>query len=163
MPGIVTHDRITLLSGVGLSALLYTLEPEPILVGSYLLMHCFSGMCCSPDLDVESRAYTRWGPLRGIWWPYQKLISHRSILSHSYLIGPTLRLVYLLAWLVLGVYGLCAWRGIPWDTMRSSIWAALPVYWPWLYILYVAWLSGSAAHVALDRLVTRLKIAWRNA
>jgi uncharacterized metal-binding protein len=57
--------------------------------------HLFSGLLLSNDLDIYSRIYRRWGPLRFLWYPYQKLVAHRSWLSHNPLAGPLLRLLYL--------------------------------------------------------------------
>ena len=59
------------------------------------------GLWLSPDLDTRSNALHRWGPLGGIWWPYRRLIRHRSIWSHVPLIGTTTRLSLLLAWTLL--------------------------------------------------------------
>jgi len=53
------------------------------------------GLLLSPDLDTRSNAIRRWGPLRLVWWPYRRLIVHRSVLSHSPLLGMAGRLVYL--------------------------------------------------------------------
>jgi uncharacterized metal-binding protein len=64
-----------------------------LVVGAYL----FSGLLLSNDLDTYSRPYRRWGPLRMLWYPYQCLVAHRSILSHGVLIGPLLRVLYLYA------------------------------------------------------------------
>ncbi|TSA87938.1 hydrolase [Deinococcus detaillensis] len=57
-------------------------------VGTFLL---------SPDLDLaEGRVDSkrRWGPLGFIWVPYGRMFSHRG-LSHTWLLGPLTRLVYL--------------------------------------------------------------------
>ena len=59
------------------------------------------GLWLSPDLDTRSNALHRWGPLGGIWWPYRRLIRHRSIWSHGPLIGTATRLSLLLAWTLL--------------------------------------------------------------
>jgi len=59
------------------------------------------GLWLSPDLDTRSNALHRWGPLGGIWWPYRRLIRHRSIWSHGPLIGTASRLLLLLAWTLL--------------------------------------------------------------
>ena len=61
----------------------------------------FGGLWLSPDLDTRSNALHRWGRLGFIWWPYRRLIRHRSIWSHGPLIGTTVRLVNLLGWLIL--------------------------------------------------------------
>jgi uncharacterized metal-binding protein len=62
--------------------------------------HYLGGLYLSPDLDLISRPYKRWGFLRWLWLPYQKLIPrHRHWLSHGVIVGSALRLVYLGAWL----------------------------------------------------------------
>ena len=65
--------------------------------GAFLI----GGLWLSPDLDTRCRALRRWGPLQLLWWPYRRLLRHRSLFSHGPLIGTALRLSYLLAWLAL--------------------------------------------------------------
>jgi uncharacterized metal-binding protein len=55
------------------------------------------GLLLSPDLDTRSNPTRRWGPLRLLWWPYRRLLRHRSLLSHSPLLGTCGRLAYLAA------------------------------------------------------------------
>ena len=97
MPSGRTHDRITF----GLFPL--------IVGGSYWLTQSwistalgaggflFSGLMFGPDLDIYSVQYKRWGWLRWLWLPYQKFMPHRSFLSHGFVIGTVLRIIYLLA------------------------------------------------------------------
>lgn len=61
------------------------------------LSFTFAGLMFGPDLDTKSVQYKRWGLLRFIWIPYQKLGGHRSFLtqSHDSLFGPILRFLYL--------------------------------------------------------------------
>ena len=54
------------------------------------------GLWLSPDLDTHSLALKRWGFLKILWWPYQKVIRHRSIFSHGPFIGTSVRVGYLL-------------------------------------------------------------------
>jgi uncharacterized metal-binding protein len=86
--------------GLALSPLATTV----LVVGTYL----FSGLLLSNDLDIPSRIYRRWGPLRLLWYPYQRLIPHRSPLSHGLIVGPVLRLLYL--YVMLELLLLVAWR-----------------------------------------------------
>ena len=65
------------------------------------LAFAIGGLWLSPDLDTRSKALKRWGPFKGLWWPYRKLIPHRSLFSHGPLIGTGLRLVYLMSWTAL--------------------------------------------------------------
>ncbi|MFM8604802.1 MAG: DUF2227 family putative metal-binding protein [Cyanobium sp.] len=53
------------------------------------------GLWLSPDLDTRSNASRRWGPLAVLWWPYRRVLSHRSALSHTPLLGSAGRLLYL--------------------------------------------------------------------
>lgn len=68
--------------------------------------HFLGGYWLSPDLDIKSRPFLRWGVLKVIWLPYQRFIPHRSPLSHAPVLGSLIRLIYLAAlvsplWLVL--------------------------------------------------------------
>jgi uncharacterized metal-binding protein len=129
------HDRATsllalpfgLLWGPGLGL-------EGIAVAS--LAFLLGGLWLSPDLDTPSRVTARWGPLRGLWWPYRRLLRHRSLLSHSPLIGTAGRLAYLLTalavlrWLA-GAWPL-AWPALAlpplaaWPALAHSLWRAHP-------------------------------------
>jgi uncharacterized metal-binding protein len=57
--------------------------------------HLLGGLYLSPDLDLESLPWKRWGILRIIWLPYQKFIPHRHWLSHAPVVGSIGRLLYL--------------------------------------------------------------------
>ena len=61
------------------------------------LAFLLGGLWLSPDLDTRSNPTRRWGPLRLLWWPYRRLLRHRSLLSHSPLLGSAGRLAYLAA------------------------------------------------------------------
>ena len=105
MPSGRTHDRITLWGLPLVTGLTFALSWSGnitlILAGAYL----FSGLMFSPDLDLYSRPYQRWGYFRWIWIPYQKTLRHRSLLSHGLIIGTTLRILYLSCWLsILGIF-----------------------------------------------------------
>ena len=90
------HDRATCLLAL----------PAGLLVGPWLgwsgaaaaaLAFLLGGLWLSPDLDTQSRPTARWGVLTGLWWPYRRLLRHRSLLSHSPLLGSAGRLAYLAA------------------------------------------------------------------
>ncbi|HEY9740809.1 MAG TPA: metal-binding protein [Coleofasciculaceae cyanobacterium] len=107
MPSGSTHDRITLWSlpvVTGLTVALTRSGNLTLLVSGGFL---FSGLMLSPDLDLRSRPFKRWGWLRWIWIPYQKAMHHRSVFSHGPIVGTTLRVLYLGSWIVvLGMLGL---------------------------------------------------------
>lgn len=88
---------------------IYFTSPVVLAAGSYYFgvevgviaasSHLLGGLLLSPDLDLVSRPYKRWGIFRFIWIPYQRLIPrHRHWLSHGVIVGSIVRLVYLAAW-----------------------------------------------------------------
>ncbi len=64
----------------------------------------FGGLMFGPDLDIQSKQYTRWGPLRFLWFPYKVAFRHRSRWSHGIVFGTLIRVVYFAA-----VVTLVAW------------------------------------------------------
>lgn len=115
MPSGRVHDAVTVITAAAAVPTVAWWCPSPdwtvtgIGIGAYL----FSGLALSPDLDVRSRAYRRWGMFRFFWLPYQLLIPHRHWLSHSWLFGPLLRALYffgiLYLLLRLGLYAVDRW------------------------------------------------------
>jgi uncharacterized metal-binding protein len=94
MPAGKTHDKITLwlmplIIGGG-----FGVTRSDRLTLLMAIAFGFSGLMFGPDLDIYSRQYQRWGWLRWMWLPYRKLVRHRSPLSHGFLIGTVLRLLY---------------------------------------------------------------------
>lgn len=73
-------------------ALLFGLQSGLIGGAAFLV----GGLWLSPDLDTHSVAFRRWGILQYLWWPYKKIIPHRSIFSHGLLLGTLMRIGYLL-------------------------------------------------------------------
>jgi uncharacterized metal-binding protein len=97
MPNVQTHDRITYgLVPVAFIAADWVWRDLGIAVLATIAM-LFSGLMFGPDLDLNSRPYRRWGPLRFIWKPYQALLPHRSKYSHGPILGTVIRVVYFLA------------------------------------------------------------------
>jgi uncharacterized metal-binding protein len=96
MPSGRTHDRITWLCSVptlaGTWQLTGRLVPTLCVAGAFV----FAGLMFSGDLDLPSVQYKRWGPLRWLWKPYQWLVPHRSRLSHGIILGPAVRLLYVM-------------------------------------------------------------------
>jgi len=93
------HDR----------SILFASPVVAIVVGSHSVelgivaasAHLLGGLYLSPDLDLVSKPYKRWGYLRVLWLPYQKLIPcHRHWLSHGVIVGSVVRLLYLAAWVL---------------------------------------------------------------
>src|SRR4028119_1259281 len=93
------HDRAILFTSpiVGIIGVSHSLELGIIAASAHLL----AGLYLSPDLDLKSKPFKRWGVLRVLWLPYQKLIPcHRHWLSHGVIVGSVVRLLYLAALLL---------------------------------------------------------------
>ncbi len=101
MPSGRVHEAIN--TGVlGLASAAYWVYqsevaiPEPVavaFVGSFLV----GTFLVTPDLDLaeqQVRAKGRWGWLGLFWVPYGWMFSHRG-LSHTWIIGPLTRILYL--------------------------------------------------------------------
>lgn len=165
MPSGRTHDAITIILAaptfVAAWGLTGNLTLALLATGAML----FGGLMFGPDLDIQSRQYTRWGVFRFLWLPYRKIFRHRSRWSHGIIFGTLIRILYfamVLALLVLaGVYlramltnGLMptfeefavAWRAIETSARQNvgehAVWAVLAGLW---------W--GAASHTLTD-------VAW---
>src|ERR1044071_7172671 len=97
MPSGRTHDLITLLLAAPTAGAAYYITGDGTVTAITTAAMVFGGLMFGPDLDIQSRQYTRWGPLRFLWWPYKVTLSHRSRWSHSILLGTWIRLIYFLA------------------------------------------------------------------
>jgi uncharacterized metal-binding protein len=99
LPGYRVHDALTVAAAAALVPAYQMLAPRPTLASAMVLAgSCLvSGLIFSPDLDVRSQPRRRWGRAGALWWPYEKLLPHRSRLSHGALIGPLFRLAYFFA------------------------------------------------------------------
>jgi uncharacterized metal-binding protein len=144
------------LAPVALSAALPDNNPTnaAVFLGSYLA----SGLLFSPDLDLRSAPYRRWRLLRFVWIPYQKLVPHRSWISHSIFFGPILRILYFavvmsaLTFMVLAIINAL----VPIDPTGTFLRAATEVR-VWLQahpsvIVYSAagFILGAASHTMAD-------------
>ncbi len=125
MPNGPVHDRITLaVAALGAAAMQYD-TGEWRLTFIYGISTLFSGLLFSPDLDLHSESYIRWGWLRFIWWPYKAALPHRHILSHGLLIGVVSRIIYLhvmigLLFIVLRWSWYALWIGRKSDVLQEA-------------------------------------------
>src|SRR5690242_6753988 len=96
MPSGKTHDLITFVLAVPVAATTYYFTQNWTVTGIVTIGMIFGGLMFGPDLDTQSKQYTRWGPLRFMWWPYKVTLAHRSRFSHGILFGTLIRIVYFL-------------------------------------------------------------------
>ena len=112
------------------------------------------GLLLSPDLDIRSRPFYRWGVFRFIWWPYQWMIRHRSPLSHGIIIGSWLRLLYLsavLALLYCATYAaLVHWLHVPPRATGQDVLAFARHHLDNILWLGVGLWVGALLHIVLD-------------
>ena len=110
MPSGKTHDKLTVITALAAVPVWWLEAPARDWVGLTvgLTAYLFSGFWLSDDLDTRSLAYKRWGAFRFLWWPYQKLVPHRSWVSHGIGFGPIFRVAYFLVML--------------WALMRAVLW-----------------------------------------
>lgn len=95
MPNADTHDAITyaFIPFTYLAAEMYWGGDHTLsLIATGAMV--FSGLMFGPDLDLQSRPYRRWGPLRFMWKPYQVALPHRSLFSHGPVLGTVIRIAY---------------------------------------------------------------------
>src|SRR5918997_2470893 len=107
MPSGKTHDVITVLLAAPTFAAAWGLTRSPTLALVATAAMLFGGFMFGPDLDIQSKQYTRWGVFRFLWFPYKVVFRHRSRWSHGLVFGTLIRVVYFAAALAL-----LGWAGV---------------------------------------------------
>jgi uncharacterized metal-binding protein len=94
MPSGKTHDAITII--LAAPTFLVTLAATGRLALAVLATAAmlFGGLMFGPDLDIQSKQYTRWGIFRFLWFPYKVVFKHRSRWSHGIIFGTLIRVLY---------------------------------------------------------------------
>ncbi|MDQ6694265.1 MAG: metal-binding protein [Chloroflexota bacterium] len=168
MPNGPTHDFITIVSGAALApAALQMNLPDMVPANAFVLLGSYlaSGLLFSPDLDLRSSPYRRWRGMRWVWIPYQRMVPHRSWVSHSFLFGPLIRVVYFAVVLsLLTLTGLALLNllvpvdqsGVMLGIITAiSSWLTLH---PWTtFYAAVGFVLGGAAHTVADLVSTSIK------
>ncbi|HEX8072742.1 MAG TPA: metal-binding protein [Pyrinomonadaceae bacterium] len=163
MPSGRTHDAITVLLAAPTFAAAWGITGRVPLAAVATAAMLFGGLMFGPDLDILSRQYTRWGPLRVLWWPYRVVFRHRSRWSHGIIFGTLIRVVYFAAVLALlacaAVYlratfvaGAPADYGALWRAWRAAEQSALMHgrAWPFLLAALAGLWWGAASHTLTD-------------
>jgi uncharacterized metal-binding protein len=173
MPSGRTHDFITLLLAPPTAALAYVITYDWAITAITTATMIFGGMMFGPDLDIQSRQYARWGPLRFLWWPYKVALPHRSRLSHSILLGTFVRVIYFLAVITLLVAAALYARDAYFNETGSgaeSVTGALDRVWQvfapinrdYLIAAFVGLWVGATSHTVSDLLGSFFKSVKRS-
>ena len=169
MPNADTHDRITYILAPVTAVGAQWYWQRPALAGLAAVFMLFAGLMFGPDLDLHSRPYKRWGPLRFIWKPYQATLSHRSPFSHGPLLGTVVRVIYFLViFLLLGsltlylrdrfLYGSQLYFTEQYDLLRQDVlrfWGRTEK--PYFYASFAGLWFGALSHTAADVIWSSLK------
>ncbi|NWJ96882.1 MAG: metal-binding protein [Chloroflexi bacterium] len=116
--------------------------------------YCFATFFMNPDLDLDSVGYQSWGPLRIIWWPYQKILAHRSYFSHFPVISTVLRIVYLMWFPVLMIALLGSSVQM---VARETIFDWWPIIGAYLLMFILGMIVSDTLHAILDVVSTDFK------
>ena len=129
MPSGRVHNIINTSSyGAIAAAALFGIQQDWLVITSaqalsFTLAYAAGTFLLSPDLDLaegQVDSKRRWGWLGFVWVPYGRMFSHRG-LSHTWLLGPLTRLVYV-GVMLLSVWALLSavWPAFPWPAFKSS-------------------------------------------
>ena len=165
MPSGKTHDAITLILAAPTFAAAWALTGQVGLAVLVTMTMLFGGFMFGPDLDIQSRQYTRWGIFRFLWFPYKVIFRHRSRWSHGILFGTLIRVLYFTGMLALIVLAGLFLRAVivsgptpnfndmaqAWRVIDSSVRQNVGEHAVWAGLAGLWW--GAASHTLTD-------VAW---
>lgn len=156
MPSGKTHTKINLLS---LPIVLFMLVSYGLTNFDFLLAFAIGFLAgtffLTPDLDIHSSAYNKWGLLRIFWYPYQTVMPHRSVLTHTIILGDLLRILYMLIVFSPFLYILNK------TVLDGQLLAIAKEHDVALATFVIGVIAASALHILADRLNTRRKRLMR--
>ncbi|MCA1558012.1 MAG: metal-binding protein [Acidobacteria bacterium] len=162
MPSGKTHDAITILLGAPTFIAAWGLTRSLTLASVATGAMFFGGLMFGPDLDVQSKQYTRWGVFRFLWLPYKVIFRHRSRWSHGLIFGTLIRVIYFTGILALVAAGAVYLRallvgGAPpgveevlsvWRMMDTALKQSVGNHVLWVTFCGLWW--GAASHTLTD-------------
>ncbi len=165
MPSGKTHDTITIILAAPTFLVAWGLTSNLALAGLATAAMLFGGLMFGPDLDIQSRQYTRWGIFRFLWLPYKMMFRHRSRWSHGIIFGTLIRVVYFAAVLGLIVVSAVYLRALlmggavpsidelarAWGAIEGNVRANVGRHAVWALLGGLWW--GAASHTLTD-------VAW---
>jgi len=168
MPGARTHDMITVVTAAAADVAYFALAPHPdgAIAALFTIAYLFAGFACAGDLDLNSKEYRRWGPLRFLWMPYRVCVPHRSWVSHGMILGGVIRAFYLaivttlLVWTV--VWGISRLGPhLDPNAVARNEWASLfgfmKTHPQWTVAMLMGFILAGSAHSAADFMSTWFK------
>lgn len=173
MPSGRTHDLITFVIAPPVFAGAQYYAGETGLAATATVAMVFAGLMFGPDLDLDSKPYRRWGPLRFIWKPYQMALSHRSRLSHGLVFSTIFRILYFIAVTTLLAASFLYVRQrylygaqTTWGTEFERVSLDLGQFWRttdqrYFYAGFAGLWIGAAAHTLADIIFTVTKKVWK--
>lgn len=148
MPEAPTHDGISLAVGTPIAIVAALFLPSDVVL-TWFIAYVFSCFLLSPDLDLHSDPYLRWGPLRFIWKAYMKVVPHRSWVSHGLLVGSLIRVAYLLT-----IPGLLLYASVRAGVLQEN---NVLRYWRYGVVALLGIEAGAVVHIVADIVSTTLK------
>jgi len=108
MPNGKAHAGATVFLAAGLGFISISLRQDPALTTAAVVGGCLAGLVLSPDLDVDrgsishrivkrSAGYLIGFAWRLFWYPYARIMPHRSWWSHMPIFSTIFRVAYLFA------------------------------------------------------------------
>ena len=103
IPNYKSHDRINglILSGIVAGLAYYHVSGWYVL--AFAVAYLIGTYLVTPDLDLDSRIYKRWGWLKIFWCPYKEVFKHRQC-SHHLIFGPLSLVIYITVLIFIPVY-----------------------------------------------------------
>ena len=150
------HKKINLLFlAIGIGAVL--ISSQHYVHGiSVIIGYLFGTYWMNPDLDIKSNPYKRWGFLRFLWIPYQKL-KHRSIWTHGYVIGDVIRYLYLTVWIMLGAGVMSILTGVPYAANLDNLEGIVIQHKLSILSFIIGNMLSSTAHILTDHTSTTFR------
>ena len=93
MPGDATHVKWAQYAAFVGSLVMYSIGIDLLSIICMAGIFMFGTKYVSPDLDIDSTPYQRWGILKVFFYPCVKLLKHRK-LSHNPVVGPIMVVSY---------------------------------------------------------------------
>lgn len=143
MPGYNKHRIFNYIVFIAIALILYyenIFSFSPGMLLAIFLGFYIGTEFVTPDLDIDSTAYKRWGRLKILMLPYKWLFKHRQS-SHNIFYGAIVRILYI-GIIIMGFYYL--------------IFKSLPQEFTFSYVYVIIFLAGiilaNALHVILDKI-----------